>query len=220
MEYNLEKVHPNNKDKDKARGGKPAGAPRLLIVTTLSLSREREPLPPLCLLSSRARTTLTDCRPHPLGEPWSTTSRRCTLRTRLVAKACRRAPRLLSHNSLSLSLALPCELLGTSCNPKAAAQPKLRAVSKKSNELIKRHHAVRAAYEVANHRHQLVQLTCPAGPRCPLAHRARAKHLYSHPLPHTRCQARRDSHHPSLRARQKQRIATTSTTRSSPHRYI
>ena len=81
------------------------------------------------------------------------------------------------------------------------------------NELIK-------APRSTNLAPQLVQPTCPAGPRCPPAHRARAERLYSQPLPHTRCQARRDSHHPSLRARQKQRVATTSTIRSSPHHYL
>ena len=81
------------------------------------------------------------------------------------------------------------------------------------NELIK-------APRSTNLAPQLVQPTCPAGPRCPPAHRARAERLYSQPLPHTRCQARRDSHNPSLRARQKQRVATTSTIRSSPHHYL
>ena len=44
-----------------------------------------------------------------------------------------------------------------------------------------RHHADRREVcESSLYRHQLVQPTCPAGPRCPLAHRARAKRLHSH----------------------------------------
>ena len=44
-----------------------------------------------------------------------------------------------------------------------------------------RHHAARREVcESSLYRHQLVQPTCPAGPRCPLAHRARAKRLHSH----------------------------------------
>ena len=92
---------------------------------------------------------------------------------------------------------VPCRPFLSELHYRLRQKPKRGRCRRLGNELIK-------APRSTNLAPQLVQPTCPAGPRCPPAHRARAERLYSQPLPHTRCQARRDSHHPSLRARQKQ----------------